>query len=291
MTTTSSSQLSSLQDDIRNRYDTLSKRLKQVARYMLDNSSSIPFDTIASIAEKANVPPSTLIRFANAFGFDGFNEMKQVFRQHMMEDTVSYTERARLFRQTAGKEADAPETPMEILSMFSMVNSLALQQLPGQIKEEELSRAVKLLANANTIYVIGLRRSFSIASYLTYALRHLERRAFLIDGLGGMFAEQLSMVQPDDVVIAISYSPYAQEVVELVSMGAKSGAKQIAITDSLVSPLAAFSEVCFVVREAQVDGFRSQISSMCLSQTLMLSLAMQSATHLSSDLNGTKKSG
>lgn len=250
---------------------------------MLDNSTSIPFDTIASIAEKANVPPSTLIRFANAFGFDGFNEMKQVFRQHIMEDTVSYTERARLFRQGAGKEADAAETPMEILNMFSMVNSLALQQLPGQIKEEDLSRAVQLLANANTIYVIGLRRSFSLASYLTYALRHLERRAFLIDGLGGMFTEQLSMVQPDDVVIAISYSPYAQEVVELVSMGAKSGAKQIAITDSLVSPLAAFSEVCFVVREAQVDGFRSQISSMCLSQTLMLSLAMQSATHLSDD--------
>ncbi|WP_213992957.1 MurR/RpiR family transcriptional regulator [Sodalis sp. dw_96] len=282
--TTSSSQLSSLQDDIRNRYDTLSKRLKQVARYILDNSNSIPFDTIASIAERANVPPSTLIRFANAFGFDGFNEMKQVFRQHMMEDTVSYTERARLFRQTAaGTEANAPETPMEILNMFSMVNSLALQQLPGQINEADLSRAVSLLAAANNIYVIGLRRSFSIASYLTYALRHLERRAFLIDGLGGMFTEQLSMVQPDDVVIAISYSPYAQEVVELVSMGAKIGAKQIAITDSLVSPLAAFSEVCFVVREAQVDGFRSQVSSMCLSQTLMLSLAMQNATHQLAD--------
>ncbi|TKI08873.1 MurR/RpiR family transcriptional regulator [Martelella alba] len=283
--TTSSTQLSSLQDEIRDRYDTLSKRLKQVARYMLDNSHSIPFDTIASIADKANVPPSTLIRFANAFGFDGFNEMKQVFRQHMMEDTVSYTERARLFRQTAGREVKAPETPLEILSMFSMVNSLALQQLPSQIKETDLARAAQLLAGANTIYVIGLRRSFSVAAYLTYALRHLERRAFLIDGLGGMFSEQLSMVQPEDVVIAISYSPYAQEVVELVSMGAKSGARQIAITDSLVSPLAAFSDVCFVMREAQVDGFRSQVSSMCLSQTLMLSLAMQSAGDVPVDVD------
>lgn len=153
--TTSSSQLSSLQDDIRNRYDTLSKRLKQVARYMLDNSTSIPFDTIASIAEKANVPPSTLIRFANAFGFDGFNEMKQVFRQHIMEDTVSYTERARLFRQVAGKEADVPETPMEILSMFSMVNSLALQQLPGQIKEEDLSRRCNSWQMPTTFMLLG----------------------------------------------------------------------------------------------------------------------------------------
>ncbi len=272
MTTTS--ELSALQDEIRNQYDQLSKRLKQVARYVLDNSNSIPFDTIASIAEKASVPPSTLIRFANAFGFDGFNEMKQVFRQNLMEDTVSYTERARLFRQTTGNDNSAPETPMEILNTFSMVNSLAIQQLPGQINEADLDKAVQLLVDANNIYVIGLRRSFSIAAYMTYALRHLERRAFLIDGLGGMFTEQLSMVQPDDVVIAISYSPYAQEVVDLVSLGAKSGAKQIAITDSLVSPLAAFSDICFVVREAQIDGFRSQVSSMCLSQTLMLSLAL-----------------
>ncbi|SUF97648.1 iron-sulfur cluster assembly protein HesB [Salmonella enterica subsp. enterica serovar Typhimurium] len=155
-----------------------------------------------------------------------------------------------------------------------MVNAQVLQQLPVQIKNEQLDAAVNLLAKADNIYVIGLRRSFSVASYLTYALRHLERRAFLIDGIGGMFSEQLSMVSPDDVVIAISYSPYAQEVVELVELGAKRGAHHIAITDSQVSPLAAFSEVCFVVREAQVDGFRSQVASMCLAQTLAVSLAL-----------------
>lgn len=262
-------QLSLLQDDIRSRYDSLSKRLKQVAQYILDNSNSVAFDTVASIAQHADVPPSTLIRFANAFGFSGFNEMKQVFRQHLMEETVSYTERARLFRQKNADEGEpTPEKPGEILKLFSMVNAQVLQQLPVQIKNEQLDAAVNLLAKADNIYVIGLRRSFSVASYLTYALRHLERRAFLIDGIGGMFSEQLSMVSPDDVVIAISYSPYAQEVVELVELGAKRGAHHIAITDSQVSPLAAFSEV------SQVDGFRSQVASMCLAQTLAVSLAL-----------------
>lgn len=268
-------QLSLLQDDIRRRYDTLSKRLKQVARYILDNSNNIAFDTVASIAQQADVPPSTLIRFSNAFGFSGFNEMKQVFRQHLMEETVSYTERARLSRQIATDGAPAaPESPAEILNVFSMVNAQALQQLAMQVSPEQLEKAVKLLDEADNIYVIGLRRSFSVASYLTYALRHLERRAFLIDGLGGMFAEQLSMVNPKDVVIAISYSPYAREAVELVELGAKRGAQQIAITDSQVSPLAAFSDVCFVVREAQIDGFRSQVASLCLAQTLAVSLAL-----------------
>ena len=132
-------QLSLLQDDIRRRYDTLSKRLKQVARYILDNSNSIAFDTVASIAQQADVPPSTLIRFSNAFGFSGFNEMKQVFRQHLMEETVNYTERARLFRQTATDEAQgAPESPAEILNVFTMVNSQALQQLAMQVNPEQL---------------------------------------------------------------------------------------------------------------------------------------------------------
>ena len=50
-------QLTILQDEIRRRYDTLSKRLKQVARYSLDNSNSVAFDTVASIAQQADVPP------------------------------------------------------------------------------------------------------------------------------------------------------------------------------------------------------------------------------------------
>ncbi|MGS4385187.1 MurR/RpiR family transcriptional regulator [Klebsiella oxytoca] len=270
-------QLTILQDEIRRRYDTLSKRLKQVARYILDNSNSVAFDTVASIAQQADVPPSTLIRFANAFGFSGFNEMKQMFKQHLMEETANYTERARLFRQTTTDDATPPETPTEILNMFTMVNTQALQQLAMQTSGDDLQRAVALLAEAENIYVIGLRRSFSVASYLTYALRHLDRKAFLIDGLGGMFTEQLSLVGPKDVVVAVSFSPYAREVVELVELGAQRKARQIAITNSQVSPLAAFSDVCFVVREAQVDGFRSQVASLCLAQTLAVSLALNSS--------------
>ena len=270
-------QLTILQDEIRRRYDTLSKRLKQVARYILDNSNSVAFDTVASIAQQADVPPSTLIRFANAFGFSGFNEMKQMFKQHRMEEAANYTERARLFRQTTTDDATPPETPTEILNMFTMVNTQALQQLAMQTSGDDLQRAVALLAEAENIYVIGLRRSFSVASYLTYALRHLDRKAFLIDGLGGMFTEQLSLVGPKDVVVAVSFSPYAREVVELVELGAQRKARQIAITDSQVSPLAAFSDVCFVVREAQVDGFRSQVASLCLAQTLAVSLALNSS--------------
>ncbi|ARC92485.1 Fe-S cluster assembly protein HesB [Vibrio coralliilyticus] len=273
------SSLGELQDQIRNNYSDLSKRLQQVAKYVLDNSNSVAFDTVAVIAQQAEVPPSTLIRFASAFGFSGFNDMKQLFRRNLVEETTSYTDRARLYKQLEG-EPHPPETPKDILEEFARANSQAMNHLAAQTPAEKLEQAVDILRNAENIYLIGLRRSFSVASYLTYALRHLDKRAFLIDGLGGMFKEQLSMIGPKDAIVSISFSPYAQETVMLSEVASKAGAHQIVITDSQISPLTAFSDVCFVVKEAKVDAFRSQSASLCLAQTLAVSMAFGQAEKL-----------
>jgi DNA-binding MurR/RpiR family transcriptional regulator len=123
------------------------------------------------------------------------------------------------------------------------------------------------------VYVVGLGRSFSVSSYLVYALRHLNKRAFLIDGLGGMFKEQLSTIEDDDVLIVISFSPYAKDTTTIGDSLVGSRTKQIIITDSQISPLASSSDICFVVKEAKVDAFRSQAASLCLAQTLAVSLA------------------
>ena len=271
--------LTELQDQIRTRYNDLSKRLKQVACYVLNNNNSLAFDTVAVIAKQADVPPSTLIRFAKAFEFTGFNGMKQLFRKNLVEETVSYTDRARLFKALESNQ-QIPEKPSQILQEFARVNSQAMLQLAAQTPENKLEAAIEILSQAEDIYLIGLRRSFSIASYLTYALRHLERRAFLVDGLGGMFKEQLSMIGPNDAVLSISFSPYAQETVTLTEAASQAGAKQIVITDSQISPLATFSDVCFVVNEGKVDAFRSQSASLCLVQSLAVALAFkQGKTH------------
>lgn len=266
--------LTELQEQIREKYDGLSKRLQQVAGYVLDNNNSVAFDTVAVIAQHAEVPPSTLIRFANAFGFSGFNEMKQLFRQNLLEETANYTDRIRLLKEL-DDDAAPPEQPIDILQAFSRANAQAMQQLAAQTEPEKLDAAIDILNQAESIYLIGLGRSFSVASYLTYALRHLNRRAFLIDGLGGMFKEQISMIGPKDAVIAVSFSPYAKETVMLSEVAAQTGTKQVIITDSQISPLASFSDVCFVVKEAQVDAFRSQAASLCLAQTLAVSLAFR----------------
>ncbi|WP_407334237.1 MurR/RpiR family transcriptional regulator [Enterovibrio sp. 27052020O] len=270
--------LAELQQQIRQRYHDLSKRLQQVAHYVLDNPNSIAFDTVAVIATHANVPPSTLIRFANAFDFSGFNEMKQLFRKNLVEETSSYTERAKLLKDS--QPNGSLDTPIDILQQFTHANTVALQELTNTVSAEQLNAAVDLLENADTIYVVAMRRAFSIASYLTYALRHLERRVVLVDGFGCMASEQLALVNEKDVVIGASFSPYSPETVELCARGAAAKAKQIVFTDSQVSPLAANSDVCFVIKEAEVESFRSQTATLCLAQSLAVSLAFRLSRQL-----------
>jgi DNA-binding MurR/RpiR family transcriptional regulator len=87
-----------------------------------------------------------------------------------------------------------------------------------------------------------------------------------------MLREQISRIKARDIVVSISFSPYAEETV-MVSETAASVARQIVITDSQISPLATFSDLCFVVKEAQVDAFRSQSATLCLVQSLVVALA------------------
>ncbi|MFC5077466.1 putative HTH-type transcriptional regulator YbbH [Vibrio thalassae] len=262
-----------LQQQIRLEFSGLSKRLQQVAAYVLDNPNDIALETVATIGQKAEVPPSTLIRFASAFGFSGFNEMKKLFREKIIEETSSYTDRAKIHRQLHS-ESYSPKSPKRIVQEFANANSQAMNSLANHISERDLINSIDILKKCENIYVIGLRRSFSVASYFTYTLRHLNKRAFLVDGLGGMLEEQMRMIGPNDAVIAISFSPYANETVVLCELAAKVGAKQIMITDSQVCPLANFSDISFIIKEAKVDAFRSQSTSLCLVQSIAVAMAM-----------------
>ena len=263
------STLEQLQQAISRNYDSLSKRLQQVARFLLEHPNTVALETVASLAEQCDVPPSTLVRFAAAFEYNGFSEMQNVFRNALVEQTSNYSERVKLSKNSSSNRIDASY----ILEEFSSGNASSMNNMTHHFSLEMLNKAVDLLENAQNIYLIGLRRAYPISSYFAYSLRHLNKTTHLIDGGGGMLVEQASNIRKNDVIIATTFSPYAKETVNVSEYALKAGAKVIAITDSKISPLAALAEVYFDVKEAEVMGFRSLTSSMTLAQTLLVALA------------------
>jgi DNA-binding MurR/RpiR family transcriptional regulator len=130
-----------------------------------------------------------------------------------------------------------------------------------------------MIGRAATVYIIGLRRSFPVAAYLAYALRHVDKRAHLIDGVAGMLGEQASIIEARDLLIAVSFHPYARETAEIVTASRARGAQVLAISDSRLSPIARESDLYFEIKDAEVRQFRSLTASLCLAQTLVISYA------------------
>lgn len=255
-----------LQSSIRSTYPSMSKRLQQVAQFVLDNPKTIAFETIAVIASDIDVPPSTLIRFSSSLGFKGFNDLKAVIKDDVLASTLNYGSRIEMIDQKHKWQGD------NILSQLVAADRAALMQLEGSINPDDIQRATELMATAENIFVLGAGRAYPVATYFYYALNHANSRAFLLNGGGGMEQEEISNIRESDLLVVISYSPYSSSTALLTKMAAEQGVPVLALTDSL-SPLSSFSNVVLQVQDGQVEGFRSLSASMLLAQVLALSLA------------------
>ena len=265
--------LESLRSAITSRYEELSPRLKQVASFVLDNPNDIALETLAVNAKRCDVQPSTIVRFAKVFGYSGASEMQRLFRDEILTaaPSPSYSERIRQFNERS--DSVDRMLPYNVMQEFAESNIIALEHLRDAVRKEDLDRSIDLIQNAHTIYLAGVRRSFPVAAYLAYSLSHVEKRAFLLDGVAGMTSEQSWMLGADDLLIAVSFKPYANETLSVVETAAANGVPMIAISDSRLSPVAKNADVCFEIKDAEVRQFRSLTASMCLAQTLVISYA------------------
>jgi DNA-binding MurR/RpiR family transcriptional regulator len=246
----------------------LPKRISQVAAYSLDNPDEIAFGTAASVAASAGVQPSTLIRFARFFGFDGFTSLQSVFRERLRDRNLSYDERL-----TSLSSFDVPEHDTDVLKGLMEASVRSINTLASSIDRNRFDQAVNILSKAKVIYIVARRRSFPVASYLAYTLGKLKVWSVLIDSAVGLAPEAISFASKEDAMIAVSFSPYSQETVAHCKSLSERGVPVVGITDSAFSPLSEYADVWFDVVEADYGGFRSLSASLALAGALAIRVA------------------
>lgn len=247
----------------------LPRRLTQVAAYALDNPDDIAFGTAASVAANAGVQPSTLVRFSQALGYQGFTDLQEVFRSRLRDRVPSYDERLTQLREHGLSVSKAGL----LLEGFAEAASRSVADFRAKADPAAVEAAVDLLAGAETIYLVGLRRSFPITVYMAYAMGKLGVRNILIDGVAGLAAEQSGFITSRDTLLAISFTPYASETVALANAAKARGARILSITDSVFSPIAPIADVWLEIVEANFEGFRSMAATMALAMALTVAVA------------------
>jgi DNA-binding MurR/RpiR family transcriptional regulator len=265
-----------LKGDLSRLYPGLSPQLQAIANYALENPQDMALDTVARIGKAAGVQPSALVRFAQALGYGGFSDLQRIFRTRLVERSNgypalrNYRERIEQFR--GGQEKAGPGG---VLSQFVADGISSLEQLHAQVSPADLAAAVKLLSAAQSIHVLGHRRSFPVAYYLSYALTQLELRAPLLDSVGGMLNEPARLLGPRDALLVVSFKNYTPEVIAVAQACKARKVPIVAITDNALSPLVRVASVCFQIEEKSSIPFRMLVGPMCLAQALVVALGEQ----------------
>ena len=259
----------SLRERIRDGFETLSPHLQRIARLALDQPNQFALQTIAVISKSLDVQPSTLIRFAKEFGYDGFSGMQQVFKLRLIEGGPVYREQVYEERSTSTRGGDAGVILNDCVA--GMISSL--EQLRNDVRPEDLAHAVDLCLSARHIYVAGLRRSRPITTYFAYGMTRVERKCSLLDFGGGMAGQQVANMGHQDLLLACAFTPYSPPVVDVVRDAHFRGLTIIGITDTPSSPLARNSTVSFCVDTEVTGQFRPISGAIGLVQAIIVGLS------------------
>jgi len=252
---------SELKPWLQEHYISLPRRLQSVAEFVLHNPDVVALNTIAVISERVEVTPSTLVRFAKSIGYQGFSDMQSVFQESMRHMPQPYDQRIH--------HLDEQELPEQtVLHRFSRAASTSIDKLDQQADEATILQASEQLAAARCIYIAGQGRAAPVTTYLHYMFVKMGLQAVLLDGMAGMMVDKAGLIQPDEVLVAVSFSPYTANTRELVDICLAQKVPVVALTDSTLSPIARADDLHLEVLEEEVAGFRGLSATMCLALCL-----------------------
>ena len=247
------------------RFEELSPRLRNAARFAIDNPEEIAVHSMRTVARQAGVHHNSMLRLAREMGYASYDEFRDLFRKVVTTGRqADWLDRARSVRESY------PQGPNGTLIGEHVYQELAnLQQTFGEDTVGKLNQAAELIASARTVYVIGLRSLSPVSYYFHYASRMFGTRTVLLTGLGGTFADELRQVGKSDVVLVFSYRPYSKEAVTSVRFARERGARVIAVTDSNVTPVSDPNGITMVLSNTSKSLFPTVLPALAIAQVLI----------------------
>ena len=245
-------------------YPKLSPQLKKCAAYILEHPAEVATLSMRQVAAKADVPWSTLARLARAVGFNGYSEFRDVYRDSILNVSAARPQRAGHL-QTAVSETDISHT----LNTFQHVSLLNLNTLFDEIDVAALDRAVRALTTARSVLVAGTQESHSFANYFHCVAAMGYRNWHLVTRHNGEHTYLFESLTDADVVVGISFEPWAADTIAVARHARESGARVIGITDRRTSPLAACSNDILLVPIQSPSFFQSYVATTVLIEILL----------------------
>jgi DNA-binding MurR/RpiR family transcriptional regulator len=266
-----SPELKSLSDYIQERFDEFSRSQKDVARYIVDHLDEAAFLTAEELARRASTSSSTVVRFSQALGFEGYPELQQAAIEEYRTAAVAGTgsSAASLF------SFDHSELEASLGADYSN-----LEETARNLTREQVEGAVAALAEAQRVVIVGVDQMAFFASYLRHMLSLLDIRAEIVASTGGESLQRLGRIDEETLVIALSSGRAHPLLLRAMKLALHRRARTLAISDASMSEVGEHAEQTLYFSSNSPSFARSNTALMALVQALAYGLyARDEAAH------------
>ena len=257
----------SLLQIMQTRMPEFSKGQRLIAQYILAHYDRAAYMTASKLGATVEVSESTVVRFANELGFDGYPDMQRAL-QELARTHLTAAQRMEVADNLLDKN--------NILDKVLLGDADKIRQTLDGIDRDAFYNAVERIVSARNIYILGVRSSAALADFLIFNFRMMFDNVRAVEGTTGTeIFEQLLNIGPEDVLIAISFPRYSKRTVRAVQFARNAGADVVAITDSVSSPLAAGSSQLLTARSDMASFVDSLVAPLSIINAMIAAVSMK----------------
>jgi DNA-binding MurR/RpiR family transcriptional regulator len=245
---------------IRSRFDEFSRSQKDVAQYIVDHLDEAAFQTAEELARRACTSSSTVVRFSQALGFEGFPELQQAARD----------EYRRRLPQPGAAVAAAPlfsldHTEFEAALAADHVN---VEETARKLSRSSVEAAIDAIASAEKVLIAGTDQMAFFASYLRHLLMLLDLRAEIVASPSQEALGRLSRIDAQTLVIGLSAGRPHPLITRTMKLARHRKAPTLAITDATLSEVARLARIRLYYSSNTPAFVRSHSALLSLIQAL-----------------------
>ena len=250
---------------IQENMNTFSKGQKRIAAFILESYDKAAFMTASRLGKKVGVSESTVVRFAAELGYDGYPDMQKSL-QKMIRNRLTSVQRIEVTNDRIGDQ--------DLVSMVLQSDMEKIRLTLEELDRDAFDHAVKAIVSAKRIYIIGVRSSAAIASFLGFYFNLIfDNVVNVTAGTASEMFEHLLRVGEDDVVIGVSFPRYSSRTVQAMSFARDRKATTVAITDSEASPLAPICKYTLKARSDMASFGVSLVAPLSLVNALLVAVS------------------
>ena len=254
-----------------------SKGQKQIARFILEHYDKAAFMTASRLGVTVGVSESTVVRFATELGYDGYPHLQRAL-QEMIRNKLTSVQRMEVAGDRMGGR--------DVLQTALHADTDMIRVTLDEIDRDAFQGAVDALMGAKRIYILGVRSSSALASFLGFYFNLLFENVTLVhtNSVSEIF-EQVLRVGPGDVLFGISFPRYSKRTLSAMKYARDRGARVIALTDSQLSPLARVADHVLLARSDMASFVDSLVAPLSVINALIVAVGMSRRDEIEQTFN------